>query len=255
MSKRKLETSASDAVEAKKQKEIEYSSNIYLESIEIGDKHGIVIGYVETIFDEEEHTTRDQSRTFKLRKFLLNNTMGYKIQCHAYNDNIRKFMPDLKEREKIMITDAQIIAKTRFSQGTAPFDINLILTSQIEKLGTFVPTKKIKKVTFQDVKHSLGNVINIQGYLRSTFRYVNNKTTTESVATITDGQWKLIISISTSETLNFERGSKLDITGELDYKDDDFHLNILNIKNISVIEGSTMDLEDLIKGSKRIVRN
>ncbi|KAL7290564.1 hypothetical protein TKK_0015331 [Trichogramma kaykai] len=237
MSKRKLETSASDAVEAKKQKEIEYSSNIYLESIEIGDKHGIVIGYVETIFDEEEHTTRDQSRTFKLRKFLLNNTM------------------DLKEREKIMITDAQIIAKSRFSQGTAPFDINLILTSEIEKLGTFVPTKKIKKVTFDNVKHSLGNIINIQGYLRSTFRYINNKTTPESVATITDGQWKLIISISTSETLNFERGAKLDITGELDYKDDDFHINISNIKNISVIEGSTMDLEDLIKGSKRIVRN
>ncbi|CAB0027905.1 unnamed protein product [Trichogramma brassicae] len=44
-----------------------------------------VIGYVETIFDEEEHTTRDQSRTFKLRKFLLNNTMDDDFHLHVPN--------------------------------------------------------------------------------------------------------------------------------------------------------------------------
>ncbi|CAB0037910.1 unnamed protein product, partial [Trichogramma brassicae] len=75
-----------------------------------------VIGYVETIFDEEEHTTRDQSRTFKLRKFLLNNTMDDDFHLHVPNiKNITIIEGSTMDLEDLMKSSKRIVKIQIFS--------------------------------------------------------------------------------------------------------------------------------------------
>ncbi|KAL7295582.1 hypothetical protein TKK_0011220 [Trichogramma kaykai] len=137
-----------------------------------------------------------------------------------------------------------------YTKGNAHFELLFKYNSTIEYLGDFnKKSLKVKKISFNDLPHKPGK-ISIKGYLRSAFEQVSKTNTTEYFSSITDGRYKLDITLRTdSDSINIERGSHLEIIGELDYSDKSLVLNIAGLDNIKILSSDKMSIDDIIRGN------
>lgn len=58
-----------------------------------------VIGYIEEILPTQVFDNKVNEKPVKIRKFILNNDDGIRIQCNIFNENIDKFSSKLKLHE------------------------------------------------------------------------------------------------------------------------------------------------------------
>lgn len=147
--------------------------------------------------------------------------------------------------ESVTVTEAK-----SYTKGNVHYDLNLQHYSNVEHLGEFSKIKELKPKTinFEDIPDKKGfiskrivskfkisirnfyntlykcilliRLIEIHGYLRSLFTQKSKQSEYEFFGVITDGKYKLDVYLTKTdkEDVNIERGSKLEIVGDIQEK-------------------------------------
>ncbi|KAL7289386.1 hypothetical protein TKK_0016587 [Trichogramma kaykai] len=233
---------------AKKPKTITLTQSSTINNFQIGNKSIIVKAFVDDIRPEENHINKNTGKGFTVWKFIINNNDGLKIQCTVYNELIDKFKSKLTVNKIYLFQNLQVMHKKNYTRGNSSFEF-LIKFNTIEYIGDF-NKKSIspKKIRFHDLPHKPG-LIAINGFLRTSFIQNSQSKETEYVSSVTDGKYKLDVLLQTSNIPAFDRGSHVEIIGELEKKDPSYILVVANESNIKLIDAEIMDMDDLIEGN------
>ncbi|XP_031778861.2 uncharacterized protein LOC103315349 [Nasonia vitripennis] len=211
-----------------------------------------LVAYIEEISNTETYINKLKNVEFEIKKCILNNNDGTKIQCNMYNEIIGLFAAKLNLNEKVLIRNASIVEAKNYTKGNLPFEINIQKFSTIDSLGEFQwRNSKIDNIDFNEIPHKNGYV-KLIGYIYNEFVVRNEKKSHEYFGSITDKKHKLDILLitSTEENLNIELGYKIEVTGDLQKNGNSFLLKVNNLEQIKVISNTPLDLVELLQGSE-----
>ncbi|KAJ8675465.1 hypothetical protein QAD02_011251 [Eretmocerus hayati] len=144
--------------------------------------------------------------------------------------------------EKVSVIEA----KTRFSKGNLNYEIVVQNYSSIFCCGDF--DCKFKDISFKDVRSKNG-LIRLKAYLKDQFTRRSDKNDNEILGVVRDGEHKLDVVVNKNEedkTPEYERGTKLEICGDLQEDGITYILKVKGIDKIKELSGSKMELEKLI---------
>ncbi|XP_043461918.1 uncharacterized protein LOC122498300 [Leptopilina heterotoma] len=167
--------------------------------------------------------------------------------------------PRAKE-QKILLQNLTVKPASPFNQGSVPFEFVLKNYTKITDLGHFNISnndREITKINFEksEVLKTTG-CVEIEGFLRDEFIIPNRNKNTEYFGSITNGTFKLIVSVSNVvDSINFSQGEKLKLVGILVENDDStISLKVNTINEIQQINEEPLPLYKLILGGETISR-
>uniref|UniRef100_A0ABD2XAB0 Uncharacterized protein n=1 Tax=Trichogramma kaykai TaxID=54128 RepID=A0ABD2XAB0_9HYME len=155
-----------------------------------------------------------------------------------------------------MLEKVRITEKKNYTKGNANYMVQVESYSTITNLGSFhINTKNVKLITFDQIKETKG-LVKIEGYLIYEFTQRARNEPNNWISSITDGTRKLdvILIKDSSDKINWGRGTKLKIIGDLVEIDSTYLLTVSNPCNITTLDEKPMGLNALLNGCTLIYK-
>ncbi|XP_057339461.1 uncharacterized protein LOC130676966 [Microplitis mediator] len=241
--------------------EIEFTSTEEIEKIQ-PEMSVELIGYVDGI--EAAKSVGQNSEIFK---FTLNNGDGMRMQIVAWNDEISRVAKEVVLDNIIHLENAKSKKTTPYNHGnftnaeiviqkyTIVENLGKIDKSKL-KLGSVNPNNdKLMMIPLNKFTDSLlPKRFRTTGYLKNNFSLLNseNSIPQKACCSITDGLYKLDISINFYKPSNIERGDKVVIAGSATFLNDTVNFLVESMVDIVKLQEEKKSLSWLLKGKKLI---
>ncbi|KAJ8677041.1 hypothetical protein QAD02_012828 [Eretmocerus hayati] len=151
--------------------------------------------------------------------------------------------------EKVSVNQA----KKRFTKSNTDYEIVIQNYSSIFCCGEF--DCKFKDISFKEIPSKNG-LIRLKAYLKDEFTKRSDKNENEILGVVTDGENKLDVIVRKSEgdkTPEYERGTKLEIYGDLQEDGMTYVLKVKGVDKIKELSDAKMKMEKLILANEIFV--
>ncbi|XP_043287938.1 uncharacterized protein [Venturia canescens] len=150
-----------------------FSSNEAIDAINVFDSTVEVIGFIDAC---ESPKTVGSTKKYKIMKFVINNGAGRRIQCLAWEDNVKKVV-DVIGINKIIHLDRVAAKKIepKYNLGNVDFELSIRQSTEIIEKGWYKTNEGGQdeavavETEWKNIAEMEGKKIKIQGWIKSTF--------------------------------------------------------------------------------------